>query len=558
MAERAFLLDHMREALVRSIRYGSEPDIIQLRLEGLVLQPTRNQANWELLGEHSTRLASMSFVFRVEGREMDEVTSQVRGMAGSVRIVHERQQTARLLNWESFRDSVLREAERRKKEKEKSWSIGACGICGRPNRPNRGTRWHWCTVQGEYMCVNCKPRRRWVSARTQRNKSNGETKYQKCKNCKKEIFCYIWKPKVVEELPHISGPHRKHLCEGCLRWGDCCGIFYQPIVFNDALRIVGAEGITWTATDDGIKCTFNWQGHPHTAYITPHVRIYDGSEKELKKLLEFYKVFDKTPGTASGYVDTVTRDEGPMKKRQSDLKGSTLQGQPIELENFDLKQIIGLLDLWSQAEDILLDDFHMRIIEMLHVSYSLGNLLERIRRHGNLEEVQQICTGLLGLFVRTHSVGYSNFSSASECAKALLNTFDHMMISSQLPVFLKLATKEGDDIMRDILIQTMRKWHIPLNQDNNGWEEEIEEEERKSTKNKSVSRYIISMDPATESLDTEIGEPEVQNNDEWDADIHETRTKRGCTEGEESTVAITKGSEIEESSVIVPDDCIVQ
>jgi len=556
MAGRAFLLNHMREALVRAIQNGSEPEVIQLRLEGLVLEPTRSQAIWELFGEHNTRLASMSYVFRVEGREMDEITSRVRAMAGSVRIVHERRQRARLLNWENFRNEVQREAERWKKEKEKRYD-GDCKICGRPNGPNRGTWYHWCTVEGEYMCVNCKPRRRWVSVRTQRNKNNGKTKFQMCKQCNKEVFCYHWKPKVVKDLPNRSGPHRRYLCEGCLTWGDCCGIFYQPIIFNHALRIVGAEGIRWTATANGIKCTFNWQGHSHTAHITPHVRLYDGSEKELKKLLEFYKVFDKTPGKASAYVGTVTGDGSSMKKRQSDLKEctTTLLGQPIKLENLDLKQILSLLDLWRQAEDLPLDDFHMRIIEMLHVSYSLENLLERLRQHENILEVEMICTGLLALYVRTSPVGYPNFSSPLECSRILLNQFDYAIISKQFPALLQLATKEGDYEMRDVLIQTMRRMHIPLSQDNDGWVEEIEE--RKPTKNKSVNLYI-SLDPANNGWETEIGEHKAQNNGEGDVEIHQTRTTRECTEGEESTMAITTGSEPLESSVVVPDDCIVQ
>ena len=98
MEARALLVNHMREALNRSIENGSSPDIFQLRLEGLNLQPTARESKWEVLCENNTPLAAVSYIFQVKGRAMNEITSQVRRLAGAVKIVHERCQRARLVN----------------------------------------------------------------------------------------------------------------------------------------------------------------------------------------------------------------------------------------------------------------------------------------------------------------------------------------------------------------------------------------------------------------------------------------------------------------------------
>ena len=160
MGSRAFLLNHMREALTRSIQTGRSPENFELRLEGLVLRSRLRGAQWGIIGANNEPLASMSYMFHVQGEAMEMIIKKIRTLAGAVKVVHEREERARLMNWDLFRKSVLKEVDRRKKVVEtRRLKNGDCEICGRPNGPNRSTRYLWCTVKGFYNCTRWKPKR---------------------------------------------------------------------------------------------------------------------------------------------------------------------------------------------------------------------------------------------------------------------------------------------------------------------------------------------------------------------------------------------------------------
>jgi len=84
--------------------------------------------------------------------------------------------------------------------------------------------------------------------------------------------------------------HMAHLCEGCIIYGDCGGLFYQPLVINDALAIITSEKtLLWVEDSKGILCKFTYKGESHTAIIKPHIHVYEKAEGKLLQVVNDFK-----------------------------------------------------------------------------------------------------------------------------------------------------------------------------------------------------------------------------------------------------------------------------
>jgi len=93
-----------------------------------------------------------------------------------------------------------------------------------------------------------------------------------------------WLP--MDDLVSPVYGHMSDLCEGCIRWGDCRGYFYQPAVVNGVLSIItGERTMKWIQNDCGITCKFDLRGSTNSVTISPHVHIYKDAEDKVSVLL---------------------------------------------------------------------------------------------------------------------------------------------------------------------------------------------------------------------------------------------------------------------------------
>ena len=98
---------------------------------------------------------------------------------------------------------------------------------------------HYCTVLGKFTC---KCGKAWVSGRAQLNKKTQHTRWQKCIACLEKVHCDdSWIRHPVEKKVITQKIHKAKLCEWCVVYGDCGGIFYQPIIVNDVLGVMIPE-----------------------------------------------------------------------------------------------------------------------------------------------------------------------------------------------------------------------------------------------------------------------------------------------------------------------------
>ncbi|CAE8651930.1 unnamed protein product, partial [Polarella glacialis] len=158
-------------------------------------------------------------------------------------------------------------------------SCELCQICGRPEEEDQLNGEHMCVVYANFQCSECDYT--WSSYHGRVRPGGKLLMGQFCSKCKGRGEPTAWRVDPSRNLWDESGGgarrgmHQSSLCEACTQYGNCMGIFYDPLVLTTALGLICESEVSWTSYSSDLPellvASLGPHFRDHQVCLQPHV-----------------------------------------------------------------------------------------------------------------------------------------------------------------------------------------------------------------------------------------------------------------------------------------------